>query len=694
MMQVRSASLWRRLKIPLIALLLGAAVIAAYHPGLRGPFVFDDSIHVVNNPSIRISTLNLTSLLNAGFFDGPEVLKRPLANMSFALNYYISDGELNAYGFKLTNLAIHLLNTGLVYWLTVLLMAQLRRTHEYVAQDTVHWVPALTAALWALHPIQLTSILYVVQRMNSLSALFVLAGLIAFMYGRQHLSTNATRGFSMMSAGLLAGLVLGVASKENAALLPLFVALIEISFFRHDDIGKGVRRRLWLFYAMSAAICLFALVWSIASGIVEKSYLGREYTLVERLLTESRILWHYIGLVLLPDLRKFSLFHDDIPLSSGLLVPWTTLPALTSILLGALAAVLLIKRQPIFGFSVLWFLIGHSMESGLIGLEIAHEHRNYLPSMGLTMGIAYGLCSGFGSFRARFAPAILGVALVSALGAVTYLRAQTWSTEEGIITRMVHHHPLSARSQHMMGEFTEKQLRDPVNAILHHQKAAELAPHETGYYIKMAMTAATARMQATPGDRIPGVGVSSSTPRRIPLSSLASLVRSQNEIRLELNNTITSRIANSLKQDPPSALTVNTLQALARCVDQATDDCERLRPEMIGWYRSLLENPHLHERVRNDFTTYLFNLGMNLGNYDLALWSAKTSQRHDPGNHIYSLMESNVYISLNQLDKAEEILASISHSSRPLDIETMSSRNQLLSIIRTRREARDSRMNP
>jgi hypothetical protein len=530
--------------------------------------------------------------------------------------------------------------------------------------------------------------------MNSMSALFVLAGLIAFMYGRQHLSTNATYGFSVMSAGLLAGLVLGVASKENAALLPLFVALIEVTLFGHDDIDKGVRRRLWLFYVLSAAICLFALIWSIASGIVEKSYLGREYTLAERLLTESRILWHYVGLVLLPDLRKFSLFHDDIPVSSGLLAPWTTLPALASILLIAFAAVLLIKRQPIFGFSVLWFLIGHSMESGLIGLEIAHEHRNYLPSMGLLMGIAYGLCSGFSSFRTRLAPAVLGVALIGALGTVTHLRAQTWSTEEGIITQMVHHHPLSARSQYMMGEFKEKQLRDPVSAILHYQKAAELAPHETGYYIKMAVTATTIRMQEMPDDRAPGVAVSSSAPQHIALSNLASLVRSQNETRLELNKTITSRIANSLKQDPPSALTVNMLQALARCVDQMTDDCQRLHAEMIGWYRALLENPHLYARVRNDFTIYLFNLGMNRGDYDLALWSAKTSLAYDPGNHSYSLMEANAYVSLNQPDKAEEILTSLNHSSRPLDIETISNRNQLLSIIRTRRDARNTGTNP
>lgn len=655
MTQFSPASLCRTLRVPLGALLLGTLIIFAYYPGLRGPFVFDDSIHIANNPAIRISTLKPAGLFGAGFSDGIEVLRRPLAKISFALNYYFAGDGLDAYSFKLTNLAIHMLNTGLVYWLAVLLMAQLRAVRGRAADSADRWVPALATALWALHPIQLTSVLYVVQRMNSLSALFVLGGSIAYIYGRRSISANTIYSLSLMAAGLLLGLALGVASKENAALLPLFVALIEVIFFKRDDLDKDKQRKLWMFYALSVAFCFLALIWSIASGTIEKSYLGREYTLTERLLTESRIIWHYIGLVIVPDLEKFGLFHDDIALSSGLLTPWTTLPALVSIIVIILTAILLIRRQPIFSFAVLWFLVGHSMESGLIGLEIAHEHRNYLPSAGLILGITYGLHAGFSSYRARLAPAILGIVLIGTMAAVTHLRAQTWSTEESIITQMAYHHPLSARSQYMLGIFKEERLRDPDDALLHYRRAAELAPHEAGYILRMTVTAST--------------------------------------IKSELNDVVASHIANSLRREPPSVLIINILQELARCVNQTTVDCRRLHPRITNWYQSLLENPYLSKRSRNDFTVYLFNLSMNRGDYDTALWAAKNGQAHDHDHHAYTLMEANVYISLNRLDKAEEILASTYRWSEPPDAGILTSRDQLLTMLRERRGVRGNRAN-
>lgn len=693
-MRINPTSLWHRVKVPLIVLFLATTVIIAYYPGLRGPFVFDDSVHIVDNPSVRISTLDLAGLSRAGFSDDAEILQRPLAKMSFALNYYFSGEKLDPYSFKVTNLIIHLLNASLVYWFIALLLRQLQTRSKITVGGTDRWIPMLATALWTLHPIQLTSVLYVVQRMNSLSAFFVLAGLIAFVYGRQTLPRNSAYGLSIMSTGLLVGLALGVMAKENAALLPLFIVLTEITFFRRYDLDKKTREKLYSFYLITALVCLVALFRLATSGTIEDSYLGREFTMVERLLTESRILWHYIGLVFLPDLRNFGLFHDDIPLSRGLLTPWTTLPALTSILLITLAAILLIKKLPIFGFSVLWFLIGHSMESGVIGLEIAHEHRNYLPSLGLILGIAYGLHSGLNRHRMRAMTSILGVALVIILAIVTNLRSQTWSTEEGLITQMAHRHPLSARSQYMLGNFKEERLGDPVSALLHYQKAAELAPQETGYYIKMATTAATAKLQAAPSDQIPGIRTSGPNSARMALSNLVSLVKSQSGIKIELDSTIANNITNSLKHNPPSAFTIGTLRTLTRCIDEATEDCQRLYPAQTNWYRSLLDYPHLNERVRNDFTVYSFNLGMNRGDHRLALESARISRAYKPENYTYSLMEANALIVLNQLDKAEEILTTINGASRSLDEEAISNRNQLLSILNARRNAQNSGTKP
>lgn len=675
---------WPWLRIPLILLALDIVIVAVYQPGLRGPFVFDDSPHIINSPTIKISSLNLENLLIAGFSDKSELFQRPLAKMSFALNYYFSGG-LDPFAFKMTNLVIHILNAGLVYWFAALLLAQYTAARTFTTQQNAHrWIPAFTAAFWALHPIQLTSVLYAVQRMNSLSAFFVLVGLILFVYGRQRISINARNGFPMMSIGLLVGMAFGTSSKENAVLLPLFVLLVEMAFFTRAGLDKGTLRKLRLFHFLSLAILFLALSWAIATGIIAKSYIGREYTLTERLLTESRILWYYCSLLILPNLRQLSLFHDDIPLSSGLLTPWTTFPALTSILLIALAALLLVKRYPIFGFSVLWFLIGHSMESSLIGLEIAHEHRNYLPSLGFFVGVTFGLYSKFdGAHKYRAIPTILGAALIVAFGGVTYLRSQTWSNEQDIITQMTYHHPLSAQAQYMMGELKGERFHDAARALRHYQKAAELAPHEVGYYIKIAVTRITAEAKSGNGT---AASQNASADRPTQHSKAGS------ETGQELNEII-SHIANDLKRNPPSSLTINILRSLARCVDETTDDCRLLQPWITNWYRALLENPQIPRHVRANFTVYLFNLATNRGDYRLALWSAETAETHDADNSNYPLMKANAYMLMDQLDKAESILYSFGDGST-LDGETLSNRAQLLSMIRDRRKTKKTRKHP
>lgn len=675
---------WRWLRIPLVLLGLSVLIVVVYHPGLRGPFVFDDFPHIVNSPAIKISSLNSDSLLLAGFSDKSELFQRPLAKKSFALNYYFSGLDPSA--FKVTNLSIHLVNAGLVYWFAALLLAQYSAMRNVVvSSEACRWIPAFVAALWALHPIQLTSVLYVVQRMNSLSAFFVLSGLILFIHGRRRVMVNPRNGLLMMSLGWLVGTILGTASKENAVLMPLFVLLIEAAFFNRDGLDKATRHKLRLFHFASLAIFFLAVSWAIASGIVANSYIAREYNLTERLLTESRVLWYYLGLLVLPDLRQLSLFHDDIPLSAGLLTPWTTLPALVSIPLIVLAAILLLKRHPIFGFSVLWFLIGHGMESSVIGLEIAHEHRNYLPSLGLFIGVTIALNHRFRERKYRFIPTMLGILLILAFGGVTHLRSQTWSTEQGIITQTARHHPLSAQAQYMMGELIGERFHDPVRALRHYHKAVEFAPYETGYYVKIAVTAITAGIPVGSND-------GTAAPRDIPAVRPVLPAKPVSENEPELNK-ITDRIVDKLKRNPPSSLTINILRGLARCVDETADDCRLLQPRIINWYRALLENPHLANHVRANFTVYLFNLAINLGDHRLALWSAETAETGDAGNKTYSLMKANAYMLLGQFDKAENILHSLGEAST-LDDEIVFNRRQLLFMIQDSREARKTKKHP
>ena len=151
--------------LALAGLVLIGLVGLVYLPGLGGGFAFDDYHTIVDNPSLDIQTLSWDALLDAamsGVGIGP--LARPLAMLSFAANRSVAGLRPEAY--KLTNLAIHALNALLIFGL---LRSWLPRLAPR-APTACAW---LIAALWALHPINLTAVLYVVQRMTSLSATWV-----------------------------------------------------------------------------------------------------------------------------------------------------------------------------------------------------------------------------------------------------------------------------------------------------------------------------------------------------------------------------------------------------------------------------------------------------------------------------------------------------------------------------------------
>ena len=121
---------------------------------------------------------------------------------------------------------------------------------------------------------------------------------------------------------------------------------------------------------------------------ISAGYAGREFSLEERLLTQGRLLWRYLAWILLPNITDMGFQHDDIPISTGLFQPLTTLLSLIAwVVLLALSFVLR-RRYPLLLLYVLFFLVGHSMESTILPLEMVYEHRNYLPSMPVCLLLA------------------------------------------------------------------------------------------------------------------------------------------------------------------------------------------------------------------------------------------------------------------------------------------------------------------
>lgn len=607
-----------------------AAVTLAYVPGLHGPFVFDDEIHILNDLSIRISDLHFESLRGVVAPEGGLSLSRPLSKVTLAMNYYWSGGKGSAFGYKLTNLAIHLVNTALVYWLSLLLI-RIRASRLGGSTSSGRWVPFLVAALWALHPLHLTTVLYVVQRMTILAALCVFAGMIAFIYGRQRIHEGRKHGYLLVALGAIGGLTIGMGFKENAAVLLPLLLVMEYVFFGVRSEAPAVQWKLVLFYGLTVLLpALFVVLWlTFHPGLVLDAYVTREFTLVERLLTQPRILWFYVSLLFFPDIGRFSLFHDDIPISTGWFQPWTTLVAILAIAAAVAIAILARRRYPFLSFAILWYLVGHSVESTFIGLEIAHEHRNYLPDFGIVLAAAYGLFTLANRFKRPVRLALL-LAPVVTLGFVTAVRASTWATDEGIIESLVRYHPNSARGQYMLAELYAERRGDPLTALVLYLRATELAPHETGYRVKAAVLAA--EMDETPG--------------RNPHAAR----QASGEV---------DPLVLQLREQPLTPTTIHILEQLADCGNPTSKHCRTLYPQVRDWYLAVLQNPVVSDRDRARFAVHLFNWGTSRPDLDLALQAAQLGKRFAPNDLSYSLMEANVFLLRGDLDLAERLLMQI-----------------------------------
>lgn len=666
--------------------LISVLIIAAYAPGLHGPFVFDDTVNITENPAVKITSISLRNLASSASLDGQPFPGRVLARISFALNYYLAGGNLSPYAFKATNLIIHLANSWLVYLLVSLLFNQLKHRDGNLHTVKYHaWLPCLAAAIWAIHPLQLTSVLYIVQRMTSLSAFFVLAGLIVALLGRQRLQAAKPFGLTVMSAGLIGGLILGSASKENALLLPLFMLLVEWIFFERATLRQSARKQLWLFCGLILTPFILGLLWLASDpDLILNSYANREFTLFQRLLTEPRVLLYYLQLLLFPRISELSLFHDDIGISTGFFSPWTTLPALATLLAAAVFSIFRRKEFPILSFSILWYLLGHSIESSIVGLEIAHEHRNYLPSIGPIIGLSYGLILFYSRLRSVVIPLLLSASILLSLFISTYVRADTWKSEESIIESMARYHPASSQSQFMMGELYTEAKRDPFKALPHYYKAYELAPHETGYLVRIAMSALSIR-----STQVSQEGSDEFNIRRPPATIFPSpmaVEKSGGSGKVSLNRGYSTFISDQLKQRSPTENTRQIMFGLSRCLADGVEICQKTLPDIIEWYKAVLANPRLNNKHRKDYAISLFEIGLTSRNYGLAFDATRYGKAANPTDPDYTLMEANVYILQNKTDIAEKLIYSVTSSGTDIKNDISNKAAALLSNINARKK--------
>lgn len=466
-----------------------AVTVVVYFPGLTGDYVFDDLPNLVNNAQLDLESLSLESLQGAAYSSNSGMLRRPVSMASFAINRHLFG--IDPYSHKVVNLIIHLLTgIGLFILSRQLVQSYRRFRNPALTEATIRWLPVIVSGLWLVHPINLTSVLYIVQRMTSLSTLFMVGALCLYLACRYRMLTGG-RGVPFTLAGVAAFTVLAVFSKESGALLPLYMLVLEIALFRFRNTAGILDKRVAAFFIFTvllpAALVLFHIATS--SGGLLGAYAIRDFNLTERVLTEARVLVFYLKMIIMPSTSELGLYHDDITLSHHLLDPPSTLVSIV-LLCGLLfSAFLLLGKHSLIGLGILWFFAGHALESTIFPLEIAHEHRNYLAGYGILLAVTGALLEGPWQRVTPLMRSAVPVVLLLLFSHTTWLRAGQWSDVATQAAFEASHHPDSYRSVYglariytrltLNGEpgYEEKAFANLLRAA--EIKQAEIMPHST-----------------------------------------------------------------------------------------------------------------------------------------------------------------------------------------------------------------------
>jgi len=455
--------LWRSVSIVLICL----TGVIAYSNSFDCSFHFDDVPTIEENSAIR----NLSDVKAWwGFYSS-----RPIGFLSFALNYHFYG--LDVWGYHLVNLAIHIVNAVLVWWLVMLTMATPVMRGQPISRHKGA-MALFTALLFVSHPLATQSVTYIVQRLASLATLFYLLSLALYVKGRLG-EGNKDRWVFFFYIGSILCAVLGMLTKEIVFTLPFALILCEYSFIRTDtwkiDIkDKGTQIPVII---LGIFVVLFFLNFSvdIFNPIPPLLNQGYDYPITawQYLLTQFSVILTYIRLFILPLNQNLDY---DYPISHSLF-EWHTLFGLLSLAGILVLGILLFRRYRLIAFGIFWFFLTLSVESSIIPISqnVIFEHRTYLPGFGFFL-VLTGIVFYFLWDRYRQVSVAALVLLVLTNTVLTYERNKVWKTEYSLWADCMKKSPNKPRPFNSYG----KVLADAGHsseALTYYDKAIKVSPH-------------------------------------------------------------------------------------------------------------------------------------------------------------------------------------------------------------------------
>lgn len=616
-----------------------------YWPGLQGGFLFDDYPNIVDNQGVQPHDASLPSLVRAALASPASDFKRPLASLSFAANYLVTG--IDPYWMKLTNLVLHLLNGLLVFLLAKLLFQSVSMEDQPRHSDVA---AALVTAGWMLLPINLTAVLYVVQRMESMANLFVLLGLIGYVTGRRRMLAPAvipppvsrrggvgdnrfslgTRGFTLCLISITVPAAIGILAKETAVLLPLYALLIEWVLFRFHKPQKSAvllqegSAKTWrrdfrvigLFLLVLATPMVIGLVWLLPGILRPETWAARDFTLGTRLLSEARIVVDYITWTLLPTPAALSFYHDDFQISTGLLTPLTTLASVVALATLIASVWWLRPRRPLAALGIALFLGCQLLTGTILPLELIYEHRNYFASFGLLLAITPLLAVPRGQPFALPRHTLLA-GLLLCWTALTAMTAYAWGNPLRLAEDLASRAPQSPRAQYELGR--------TYIIYSHYDPASPFT-----------------RLAYAPLEKSASLPNSSILPEQ-------ALIFMNARMKLPVKDAWWDSMIAKLQAHKPGVQDESSLSALTQCARE--NRCKLPSGRMMESFIAALAHPNPSARLLATYGDYAWNV---LDDHALGERMTEESIKASPDEPAYQITLIRMLIALGKTDKARD----------------------------------------
>lgn len=399
-----------------------AFVFLAYSNSLNGIWAFDDSL--VNQP---ISVEGLVDKIGV----------RKITYLSFLINQRIN--PLEPLNFRLFNIFIHIFNSILLFVIALLTLRISLNKERFVSVGVP--VAFISAAIFGLHPLNINAVAYIIQRMASLAAFFVLLSVFFYILASRVSHISAKVSLYLMT---ILFIIFGILSKENAVMAVPLILLYDYIFLSRYDKRAFMRKLAVIiligasaFLAASFYIPLYKTAKDVAEIFVRintpmeyRGWMATDvyWSPIEHILTEFRVISRYLFLFVLP-LPRFLVFDMwGYSISKGILNPMTTIFSMAFILTLIAFSILKSRKYPFLSFGILWYFIAVSLESFMaVGSDLYFEHRNYLPLTGLSFGLAAHTASVFrGKVPGKYNFWIIFILLSVILGVATFQRNTIW----------------------------------------------------------------------------------------------------------------------------------------------------------------------------------------------------------------------------------------------------------------------------